>query len=310
VNAPNFSVAFGADLTVGEDFNYAGAFTQDSGSLTAITTGNMLSLTGAASLSGETSGAGALELAGANDSLTGAVIDGSNVLYTEGTTAASGLTIGGTVEWENTNTVNQSGGDITLGGKKSADAATLFNTSGATYDILDDSGIGIGASTASDINNVGLLEKTLGTGTSAIAPAVTNTGTIEVAAGTLNLQGAVAGTGSDIIAGAATLGFAGTVAAGQTASFTGNGGELGLHYPAEFAGQISGFDTTGAGSNDTIDVGGPWVFSGFTENAGGTEGTLAFANGARTMSLTLVGDYNPADFVHQTQPNGTLITYT
>jgi hypothetical protein len=34
-------------------------------------------------------------------------------------------------------------------------------------------------------------------------------------------------------------------------------------------------------------------------------------NGANTLSLTLIGDYNHADFVHHTQANGsTLITYT
>jgi hypothetical protein len=54
----------------------------------------------------------------------------------------------------------------------------------------------------------------------------------------------------------------------------------------------------------------PWVFTGFTPNAGGTEGTLGFKNGPSTISLTLIGDYNPADFVHHTQANGsTLITY-
>ena len=64
VNAPNLSETFGANLTVGEDFDYAGAFSQDSGSETAITVGNTLSLTGTASLSGETTGAGTLALAG------------------------------------------------------------------------------------------------------------------------------------------------------------------------------------------------------------------------------------------------------
>src|SRR5208282_4974575 len=64
------------------------------------------------------------------------------------------------------------------------------------------------------------------------------------------------------------------------------------------------------GANDTIEVAVPWVFTGFTENAGGTQGALEFANGASTLRLTLLGDYNPADFVHQTQANGsTLITY-
>ena len=186
----------------------------------------------------------------------------------------------------------------TIGDASCADEAILYNTPKATYDILDNSGIGLGASTASYINNAGLFEKTGGTGASAIAPAVTNTGTIEVTAATLDVQGAVTGKGSDEISGASTLEFDSTVAAGQTLSFTGGGGTLDLTAPQGFAGKISGFDTVGA--NDTIEVAGPWVFSGFTENAGGTQGTLGFANGASHLSLTLLGDYNPADFAHQT----------
>ena len=368
VNAPNFSESgWGTSLTVSEALAYAGAFSQGSGSTTAITTGDSLSLTGTREPQrdderGRDAGAGGRERdhrqrrgqfrspnwsisgggtdvtldedldyagsfsEGASDTFVlsggylavsaaprlfaGGTVDGSNFLYTEGTTAVSGLTIGGTVEWENTNTVNQSGGNVTLGDNIPADEAILFNTSGATYDILDNSGIGLGASAASDINNVGLLEKTGGTATSVIAPAVTNTGTIEVAAGTLDMQGAVTGTGSDEISGASTLEFDATVSAGQTVSFTGSGGDLALHNPGVFAGDIGGFDAAGAGSNDTIEVAQAWVFTGFTENAGGTEGTLGFASGSSATSLTLLGDYNPAGFVRQTQTNGgTLITY-
>jgi hypothetical protein len=178
------------------------------------------------------------------------------------------LTIGGTVEWDNTNAVDQSGGNVTLGDNISADEAILDNTPTATYHIRDDSGIELGASTASYIDNAGLFEKTGGRGASVIAPAIANTGTIEVAAATLDLQGAVAGTGSDEISGASTLEFDSTVAAGQTLSFTGSGGTLDLTAPQGFAGEISGFDTAGAGSNDAIEVAAPWVFSGFTENAG------------------------------------------
>ena len=109
-------------------------------------------------------------------------MDGSDFLYTEGTTSVSGLTIGGTVEWENTKTVTQSGGTVTIG-DASGDEAILDNTSKATYDILDNGGIGLGASPASYIKNAGMFEKTGGTATSVIAPAVTNTGTLEVAPG-------------------------------------------------------------------------------------------------------------------------------
>ena len=206
--------------------------------------------------------------------------------------------------------MNESGGSATIGDDASGDEAILFNTSGATYDILDNSGIGQGSSTASYIDNAGLFEKTGGTATSAIAPPVTNTGTIEVAAATLDVQGAVTRTGSDEISRASTLEFDAGVSAGQTVSFIGRGGELELHAPAFFAGSISGFDTAGAGSNDTIEVAAPWSYTGFKENAGGTEGTLGFADGASTLRLTLIGNYNPADFVSHTQANGsTLITY-
>src|SRR5208282_1004546 len=46
-----------------------------------------------------------------------------------------------------------------------------------TYDILDNSGIGLGASTASWVGDAGLFEKTGGTGTSVIAPTFYEPGT-------------------------------------------------------------------------------------------------------------------------------------
>jgi hypothetical protein len=144
------------------------------------------------------------------------------------------------------------------------------------------------------------------------APNFTNSGMIEAssAAETLDFKTAISGTGEDQISGASTLGFDAKVSAGQTVSFTGSGGELALHDTGGFTGLISGFDTAGAGSNDTIEVAGPWLFTGFKENAGGTEGTLGFVNGGSTLSLTLLGDYK-GHFVGNPGPNGsTLITYT
>jgi hypothetical protein len=112
-----------------EALTYAGAFSEAAG--------DTLALTG-----------GALTLIGANDAFSGGAMDGSKLLYTEGTTAVSGLTIGGTVEWENTNAVNESGGSATIG-DAIGDEAILYNAAKATYDILDNSGIGLGASMAS-----------------------------------------------------------------------------------------------------------------------------------------------------------------
>ena len=95
--------------------------------------------------------------------------------------------------------MNESGESTTTIGDSSGDKAILDNTSTGTYDILDDSGIDRGSSTASDIKNAGLFEKTGGTGVSTIVPAVTNTGTIEVTAATLYFEGAIIGTGTDTI---------------------------------------------------------------------------------------------------------------
>jgi hypothetical protein len=290
VNAPNFSeTGWATGLTLDENLDYAGSFSEGAGATFVLSGGHLL-LSGAATFAGGTVG-------------------GSHFLYTVGTTTVSGLTIGGTVEWVNTRSVTQNGGTVTIG-DASGDQAILDNELLGTYDITDDSGIGRGSSTASDIKNAGLFEKTGGTGVSTIVPSLTNMGKIDVSSGTLDFGAGISGTGSDTISGAATLEFDAKVASSQTVNFTGVGGELALHKPVEFAGDISGFDTAGAGSSDTIEVARPWVFSGFTENAGGTQGTLNFANGASALSLTLIGDYKPADFVHQTQANGsTLITY-
>ena len=141
-------------MTLGEALTYSGSFSEGADDTFVLSGGNLL-LNGA-------------------DTFAGGTVDGSNLLETEGTTTVSGLTIGGTAEWENTKAVNQSGGTVTIG-DSSGDKAFLDNTAKGTYDIVDDSGIGRGSSTASYIENAGLFEKTGGTGTSTIAPAVTNT---------------------------------------------------------------------------------------------------------------------------------------
>ena len=192
VSAASFSeIGSGTSLTIGEALTYAGAFSEAAG--------DTLALTG-----------GALVLTGANDAFSGGTVDGSKFLYTEGTTAVSGLTIGGTVEWENTSAVDESGGNVTLGDNISTDEAILFNTAKATYDILDNSGIELGASTASYITNAGLFEKTGGAGTSVIAPSFseTATGTVTVASGTLSFSGPV-NSFAGAITGAGTLQLAG-----------------------------------------------------------------------------------------------------
>ena len=189
----------------GSSLTLTGVFSQGAGSTTTIATGDLLTLSGGASLRGTTSGAGKLALAGGSatidsgaalsvshwsisgagtdvtlgealtytgsfseaandtfvlsggnlllngaDTFSGGTVDGSKLLETEGTTAVSGLTIGGTAEWENTKTVTQSGGTVTIG-DASGDKAFLDNTAKATYDIAGAGAIARGSSTTSYI---------------------------------------------------------------------------------------------------------------------------------------------------------------
>ncbi|MGB2601952.1 MAG: hypothetical protein WBC78_00045, partial [Candidatus Sulfotelmatobacter sp.] len=230
------------------------------------------------------------------DTFAGGTVDGSKFLYTEGTTTVSGLTIGGTVEWENSKTVDQSG-DVTLGGRIAADKAILFDTANATYDILDNSGIERGSSTATYIDNAGKFEKTGGTGTSTIAPYVINTGKIEVSAGKLDFREGIYGTGSDTISGFATLEFDAKVLAGQTVFFTGMGGEFALKEAEDFHALIRSFGAGGA--HDSIDamnfVHDATTFS-FSENRAHTLATLTLKDGADVAHFDLSGDYVRSDF--------------
>ena len=139
----------------------------------------------------------------------------------------SGLTIGGTTTFSDGGALTESGGSTTLG-DAAGEVARLTIASTGTWDILDDSGIARGKSTASAITNSGLLEKTGGTGTSVVAPKVTNNGTVIVSSGTLDLKGAVTGTGTDTISGASTLEFGAGVSTtatlgSQNIGFTGGG---------------------------------------------------------------------------------------
>jgi hypothetical protein len=196
-----------------------------------------------------------------------------------------------------------SGGATTLG-DPAGDLAQLVIASTGAWDILGDSGIGLGGSAPSSILNSGLFEKTGGTGTSAIAPGVVNKGTVLVSSGALDIEGAVSGNGTDTISNASTLEFDATVGGGQTAGFTGGGGALDLIDPLGFAGKISGF-----AASDSLDLSGDWVLSHFSETGNGGMGTLTLSSGSNQLSLHFLGDYTVNDF-HVASAATTIITHT
>ena len=196
-----------------------------------------------------------------------------------------------------------SGGATTLG-DPAGDLAQLVIASTGAWDLLGDSGIGLGGSAPSLISNSGLLEKTGGTGTSAIAPQLLNKGSVLVSSGALDLEGAVRGNGTDTISGASTLEFDSTVGGGQTAGFTGGNGTLDLIDPLGFAGKIADFAAT-----DTIDLSGDWLFSSFSETGNGMMGTLTLSSGSNHLALHFLGDYTASDFSIASGPT-TIIRHT
>jgi hypothetical protein len=258
-------------VTLNENLSYAGTFSEAAGATLSVAGGN-LTLTGA-------------------DGFAGGTIAGSKVLYANGTTTVSGLAIGGTATFDNTATLTESGGAATLG-DLSGSVAKLINASTGTWDITDDSGIGLGGSASSAITNNGLVEKTGGTGTSAIAPVFTNGNNVLVSSGTLDFQGAVSGTGTDTINGASTLEFDSTIGANQTIAFSGSGGTLDLADPLGYAGSIVG----GFVAGDHVDFAGAWSLLSFSENTADTLGTLTLTNGTNHVALEFAGSFTKSDF--------------
>ena len=176
----------GTNVALDQALDYSGDFQAGSGTSLTLSGGD-LTLTGQAGFAGAT-------------------VSGSDTLTAEGTTTISALTLGGTATFDNAGALTQSGGDVTVG-DAGGSVAQLLNAATGTYDITEDSGIGLGSSRLSSISNSGLFEKTGGTGTSVIAPNVANAQSILVSAATLDFQGAVTGSGTDTISGASTLEF-------------------------------------------------------------------------------------------------------
>jgi hypothetical protein len=181
-----------------------------------------------------------------------------------------------------------SSGPATLG-DAAGDLAQLMIASTGSWDILGDSGIGLGNSPSSLISNSGLFDKTGGSGTSAIAPQLVNKGSVLVSSGTLDLEGAVSGKGEDTISGGSTLEFDSTVGGGQTVDFS--GGALDLLDPQGFSGKIAGF-----ASPDMVQLAGEWNFSSFSETGNGMMGNLTLSSGGTTNTFHFLGDYTASDF--------------
>ncbi len=274
---PVFSLSgSGTTLTVSENTTYAGALSVGAGATLQVSNGVAFTTTGAFS-----AGAGAtvdlpngnFVLNGAN-SFSGATLTGAHALMVTAASSVSGLTIGGTTNFENSGTLTQSGGTVTVG-DSIGDAAALFNFAPGTYDIADDSGIAQGTSTASLFVNYGLFAKTGGTGTSAVLASVISTGTVTAATGTIAFSGAVNT-------------FSGTIGGAGAVSFTGGWSRINSGTTVSVA------SLTATGASTTLVIAGDLSYAGSFSDASGallsiSSGATLSLSGAATLSAKVAG---------------------
>ena len=175
---------------------------------------------------------------------------GQDVIIDPGTLANSGtmtlddVTLGG-VTLSNTGTIFQTG-SVTLG--NATGAGKLVNAAGSIYDIAADTSIVVGGTAVSSISNQGLFEKTAATGVSAIDANFSSTGTIGLATGTVELDGAsnilggsIVGTGTLVLGNAITATLQhGISAAAATTLLLENNNTLTLAGNATLGGLLDG----------------------------------------------------------------------
>jgi hypothetical protein len=201
---------------------------------------------------------------------------------------ANGLYLDGYRNLENNGTFVDAGGAIWLGispvGTSEGDATF---TNAGTFDIHTDGTIVAGSATGyTDIASSGAILRSAGTGTATIAVPLINTGSVEVASGTLDFT-AMVGQGSFFIDAGCVLEF-GAVVDNATMSFTGSGAVLQLDAPVDFDGSVANL-----GSGDAIDLTGLAFGSGPTLGYAGTSqgGTLTVTDGGTSLALSFIGDY-------------------
>lgn len=300
-----------------------------------------------AAAKGAITNTGTLEIAGAatllNDVLTNtgtlAAINGGTLKLISTTVTGGTVTISGTLESAGTSAIDNA--DITNSGTIAVTSGTLTIDPGVLQAITNHNLIKVvtggtlklttaivantgGTITVDGTSKLYLSDVSINggslsnsgnlygvSGSNAISAAVTNTGTIEVQAGTLNLSGGLSGVGSLIIDNGATLELAGATA--QTITFAGGADTLlldkvaGLSFTGTIAGQSTNggtFTITGAAditsaSGDALD----FTASGGTSGShadvvltptgaltGAANGIVVTQNGTGGISLTATKD--------------------
>ncbi len=235
-----------------------------------------------------------------SSTFSGATIDGVGQFNTVGPTSLANTTLGGSVQWQNYGVLTETGPFTVAAGHSIA----FTNEAQGTFDLAGNVGI-IGTGTGGFAND-GLLAKTAG-GLSTIAIALTNTGTVEVGIGTIDLADAVTGNGGKLQIDSGTfLRADASVGAGQTVLFEGTNDKLILTDAADFHAKLSGFAAT-----DKIDLTQFGAGATLAYSSGASGGTLTVTDGVLQAKLGLLGQYAAAGFHIGTDGNnGSWVTYT
>jgi hypothetical protein len=146
------------------------------------------------------------------------------------------------------------GGDILL-----ANSENTITTSvaGTTLTNVNNTIVGIGTIGNGDLTlaNEGTVEAHLGTLTiNTTGHTIANTGTLGSVDGDLVVGASVSGTGQDQISLGGTMEFKGTVASGQTVTFSNIGDTLKLDTAQSFAGTLAGLTAASGTSFDAVDL--------------------------------------------------------
>jgi len=261
----SFIVASGAilDLTGGKTVAYAGSYHGSGAGTVSLDSGTLAVGTGGANF----------DFAAGLFQWTGGTIDTSlGNLTNSGTMTLSGASGGaehlqGTGILTNLGTIDQTGAatfDLDS-------PAALDNLPAATYDLAADSGISEDQFGGTLVNS-GTLEKTAGTGTSAIdgGISVSDTGTVAAETGTLSLANA-----GQVISGGTLAGGTWVVDAGSTLALAGHvanlEGSVNLNGPGASFPALNELATIAAGGKLNITNGGSFTTAGNLDNAGALE---------------------------------------
>jgi fibronectin-binding autotransporter adhesin len=269
----SWSIGSQATAQLDTGVSYAGIFSEAAGGAIGLNS-NTLTLTGTAGLFGGS-------------------VSGPGTLLASGTIALANVALVGGAVLDITGSAEQTA-TITVG--ETGNLAELTVAKGATY-LLDESASIVGVGTLAVAGT--LTDAT--DGVSQIGVSIVDTGVIAANLGTLQVLGAVGGSGVFTIGAAGRLEFGAgsTITASNTISLTAGGADLRLDTPGTFGAMIANFSTS-----DIIELGG---FSGTSltgSYANGAHTELLVTDGAHSVTLTFTTAQNLASITFTTASDG------